>query len=166
MLVKFKKKDVEGGVEKPRPKPVMPSRAKDWDPSKVEAGLPKRRLKSFEKKQEFVAIIEYRRDAKSGGPRIQKVGFKSEGGFAPAAQAAYKIATMLGKALAVDLHEIRNEQMARVLAVYEVHSYKNWEDENTTLVKNTKHIDKAVKAAKKDKMNPISYVNVTEIKVR
>jgi hypothetical protein len=166
MLVRFKKKDVEGVVEKPRPKPVLPPRDRDWNPNDVETPEPKRRLKSFEQKQEYVAIIEYRKNAKSGGPRIQKLNFKAEGGFAAAAQAAYKMATMVGKALAIDLHEIRNEQMCRVLGVFEIHSFKDWQNENTSLVKNTKHIDKAIKALKKDKMNPISYVNVTEVKVR
>lgn len=163
MLVKFKKKQ-QGGAEKPRP--VMPSRAPDWNPNDVETPEPKRRLKSFEQKREFVAIIEYRDKAKSGGPRIQKLSFKAEGSFASAAQAAYNIATMVGKALAIDLHEIRNEVLCRVLAVYEVHSFKDWEKENTKLVTNNKHIDKAIKAAKKDRVNPISYVGISSVKTR
>jgi hypothetical protein len=164
MLVRFKRKPEEQG---PKKAPVpMPSRDPDWDHRKVDAGEPKRRLKAFEQKQEYVAIIEYREKAKSGGPRIQKLGFKAEGGFLNATRAAYNIATMIGKAIAVDLHEIRHESLCRVLAVYELKSFKDWEKENVTDAKRNSHIEKAIERSKNDKANPVKHTTVKDIRVR
>lgn len=158
-LVVFKRRKKEV-VEGPSASPFP-----IFNPDDVETPEAKRSLKAFKERRDYVMIIQYRAGVKKHSD-YQKIGFKVDGGFEEAAQRASIIARMLGKAMAVDLHEIRNVEMCRVLSVYEVTAFKDWENE-ADISKGNKHIDEIVRQSKNMKpAKPISYAKAAQVKVR
>lgn len=159
-LVVFKRRPQEQERPKASPKPV---REAVFNPDDVPSPPAKRKLSKFRERREFVMIVQYRPGLRKDSD-YQKLGFKVDGGYPEAALEAEKLARMIGKAVAVDLHEIRKEELCRVLAVYEVSAFRDWESENVVEASaSRRHTMDALKQMKKETA-PISYVK--DVKVR
>lgn len=156
-LVVFRRRD-KGEKSNSLPEPVFDQkRAKE-----VKAPPAKRKFPEFKERRSYVAILQYRPGLRKHTD-YQRLGFKADGGYAEAAVEAVKMAEMLSRAIAVDLAEIRKADLCRVLAVYEVTSFKDW-DKETNVGGPDKHVRDVLKKVKAAK--PISYVKADTVKVR
>jgi len=153
----------KGGTSTETKPKKRPPDSRDLDVSKVKSGKPKRVLKKFKEKRLYECIIEYREGAAAN--QYQRIGIKADGGLIEAVKEAERYVTLIGKALSVDLYEIRSEKLCRLVALYAVDSFKDWE--STVARTNKDHIKEVVaRIANIKREKPKKIGKVTSVQTR